>query len=102
MNQPAWVITPAELKTSLGKVVLLDVRDPEEYQESRIEGSKLIPLDELQDRALTELKKEDDIVIYCGAGIRSMQALMSLKMLGFTKLRSLEGGICAWQDFIHS
>ncbi len=102
-NHPEWIITPAELQTELGgqsKIKLLDVREPEEYAESRIEGCVLIPLGEVQQRAAAELNPADDIVVYCAHGVRSLQALMALKMMGFAKLRSLEGGICGWQDYL--
>ncbi|MBC7691894.1 MAG: rhodanese-like domain-containing protein [Methylotenera sp.] len=102
MSAPEWIITTSELKTILAlnpkSVVLLDVREPEEFEESRIEGCTLIPLGEISLRAATELDKAADIVIYCAHGVRSMHALMAMKMLGFQKLRSLEGGICAFQD----
>ena len=95
---PAWIITSAQLKTELGKVTLVDVREPEEFAEMRIAGCKLIPLGELQLRAEAELGKQDDIVVYCAHGVRSIQGLMALRMLGFENLRSLEGGICAWEE----
>jgi len=97
-DQPEWIITSEELKQRLGSVTLVDVREQEEYDESRIEGCKLIPLGEIQARGPQELNKEDEIVIYCAHGVRSLQGLMALKMLGFEKLKSLEGGICAWED----
>ena len=101
MNQPAWIVTPQQLRSELAsKAVpkLLDVREPEEYEESRIEGCTLIPLGELPARASSELSKEDDIVVYCAHGMRSLQGVMVLKGLGFKKVRSLEGGIVAWQE----
>lgn len=97
-DQPEWIITSAELKGCIKDVVLVDVREPEEYAESRIEGGKLIPLGELQQRAPQELQKDANIVLYCAHGMRSLQGLMALRMLGFKKLRSLEGGIVAWQS----
>lgn len=101
-SHPAWIITSAELKPVLGKVTLLDVREPEEFAESRIEGCKLIPLGEVQLRADKELRKEDDIVIYCAHGVRSMHALRAMAMMGFTRLRSLDGGICAWEEYLQA
>lgn len=98
MTQPDWIITPAQLNESLSKVVLVDVREPEEHEESRIQGCKLIPLGELQARADGELEKGADIVVYCAHGMRSLQGVMALRMLGFENLRSLEGGICAWEE----
>lgn len=89
-------ITAAELREAIGKVVLVDVREPEEFEECRIQGCKLIPLGELMMRAPRELDPESDIVVYCGHGIRSMHALMGLKQLGFERVRSLRGGIDAW------
>jgi rhodanese-related sulfurtransferase len=104
MSHPAWIITPAELKEILSTpekkaaITLLDVREQEEYDESRIEGCKLIPLGEIQMRAPKELDKQADIVVYCAHGVRSMNALMAMRMLGFEKLRSLDGGIAAWEE----
>ncbi len=102
MSHPDWIITAAELKPLLGKVKLVDVREPEEFAESRIEGCQLIPLGEVQARAEKELGKDDDIVIYCAHGIRSMHALRAMAMMGFTRLRSLDGGICAWEEQFQS
>lgn len=97
MSQPDWIITAEELKAALPKVVLVDVREPEEHEEAHIEGCKLIPLGELTSRAPQELEKDADIVLYCAHGMRSLQGLMALRMMGFNKLRSLEGGIEAWK-----
>ena len=99
-NQPNWVIQPQQLMQELtDKVVLLDVREEDEYQELHIEGCVWIPLDEIQVRAEKELDKNSDIVVYCAHGVRSLQAVMALRMMGFKNLRSLEGGIVAWQEF---
>ncbi|MDR3606083.1 MAG: rhodanese-like domain-containing protein [Oligoflexia bacterium] len=95
-SHPDWIITPAELHAELSLVKLIDVREPEEYEECRIEGGKLIPLGELMARA-SELDPDDNLVLYCAHGVRSVHALLALKSLGFTKLRSLEGGIVEWQ-----
>lgn len=92
------LITVAELKNCIGKVTLLDVREPEEYAESRIEGCILIPLGELMSRALKELNPTDDIVVYCALGVRSMHACIGLEQLGFKKVRSLQGGIETWLE----
>ena len=95
---PEWIITSPELEREIKDVVLLDVREPEEFAESRIESCKLIPLGEILSRVERELpNKQDDIVIYCAHGVRSMHALMALRQAGFSRLRSLEGGICAWE-----
>jgi adenylyltransferase/sulfurtransferase len=98
-SHPDWIITSDELAPVLGQVALLDVRQPEEFAESRIEGCKLIPLGELAARVEREMPdKQADIVIYCAHGVRSVHALMAMSKMGYTRLRSLDGGICAWQE----
>ena len=89
---------PAEVKRLLEQdpgVVLLDVREPHEYEIVRIEGSRLIPLSELHLRA-NELDTADTIVTYCHHGQRSLQAIKTLEHFGFKKLKHLRGGIDAW------
>jgi molybdopterin/thiamine biosynthesis adenylyltransferase/rhodanese-related sulfurtransferase len=93
-------ITVSELKTRIDrqdKFVLIDVREPFEYEISRIPGSKLIPLGELPAR-LSELDSADDIVLHCKMGGRSAKALRILQEAGFRKLNNLQGGITAWSD----
>jgi adenylyltransferase/sulfurtransferase len=89
---------PGEVKTLLAqdpRAVLLDVREPHEYEIVRIEGARLIPLSELHLRA-NELDTADTIVTYCHHGQRSLQALQTLERFGFRKLKHLRGGIDAW------
>jgi molybdopterin/thiamine biosynthesis adenylyltransferase/rhodanese-related sulfurtransferase len=93
-------ITATELKTKIDrndKFVLVDVREPFEYDISRIPGSKLIPLGELPAR-LSELDSADEIVLHCKVGGRSAKALRILQEAGFRKLNNLHGGITAWSD----
>ena len=77
------------------QLVVVDVREPHEYEIGRIEGAKLIPLGELPNR-LNELDGHAEIVTHCHHGVRSMKALEILKAAGFAKVRSLQGGIDAW------
>ncbi len=77
--------------------VLLDVREPHEFQIARIPGSKLIPLGELQKR-VNELSPEADIVAHCKSGVRSAKAVAFLKQSGFQNVTNLKGGILAWSD----
>jgi molybdopterin/thiamine biosynthesis adenylyltransferase/rhodanese-related sulfurtransferase len=93
-------ITATELKAKIDRkdqFVLVDVREPFEYDISRIPGSKLIPLGELPAR-LSELDSADDIVLHCKVGGRSAKALRILQEAGFRKLNNLQGGITAWSD----
>jgi molybdopterin/thiamine biosynthesis adenylyltransferase/rhodanese-related sulfurtransferase len=77
--------------------VVLDVRTPREYEVARIEGSKLIPLNELPGR-LEELDPDVELVVHCHHGPRSTQAVMFLRGNGFEKARNLAGGIDAWSQ----
>jgi molybdopterin/thiamine biosynthesis adenylyltransferase/rhodanese-related sulfurtransferase len=95
-------ITATELKAKLDrkdKFVLVDVREPYEYDICNISGSKLIPLGELPAR-LSELDSADEIVLHCKVGGRSAKALKILQDAGFRKLNNLQGGILAWSEKI--
>lgn len=102
MNYADLIIDAPTLRKILRErpesIVLLDVREPEEHAEDRLEGTKLIPLGDLMARANLELDPDSDIVVYCAHGVRSMHALVGLQTLGFEKLRSLEGGLCAYRE----
>jgi len=73
---------------------LLDVRTPQEYDQQAIEGSHLIPLQELGSR-LQELPKDKEIVVYCRVGNRSAYACADLSRRGYN-VKNLEGGILLW------
>jgi len=77
------------------ELLVIDVRDPHEHAIAHIEGARLIPLSELPDR-LGELDGHREIVTHCHHGARSLKALEILKAAGFSKVRSLRGGIDAW------
>lgn len=76
-------------------LVLLDVREPLEWEICHIEGARLVPLGELPAR-LNELDGHAEIVTHCHTGARSMRALEILRAAGFSKVRNLRGGIDAW------
>jgi molybdopterin/thiamine biosynthesis adenylyltransferase/rhodanese-related sulfurtransferase/molybdopterin converting factor small subunit len=96
-------ITAEELRQELDDkgsgVVLIDVREPHEWEIAHIEGARLIPLGQLPER-LGELDGHAEIVTHCHHGARSMKALGILKGAGFNRVRSLAGGIDAWADRI--
>ena len=101
---PAGVdeVRPVKLKQLLdhgSRVVLLDVREPFEYALCHIEGSKLIPLGELE-RRIGELDRNDEIVVYCHTGVRSARAVEFLNSRGFKSARNLKGGIQTWASEI--
>ena len=76
--------------------MLLDVREPWEFETARIEGAKLIPMGDVPSRAHQELDPEDHIVVYCHHGVRSLNVTAWLRQQGFEKAQSMAGGIDAW------
>ncbi|HEX8834860.1 MAG TPA: molybdopterin-synthase adenylyltransferase MoeB [Abditibacteriaceae bacterium] len=95
---PVQQMTAKQLHERLGsgkKVTLLDVREPQEWDITHLEGAKLIPLGSIPER-MNELDTADDIVVYCHHGMRSAQAINFLRKMGFEKLTNLAGGIDAW------
>jgi rhodanese-related sulfurtransferase len=91
-------LIPQQLKTKLDaeeSLFLLDVREPAEFEYAHIYGSCLIPLNQIPQR-LQEIDIDQDIVVICHHGIRSMQAANFLVQVGFKKVSNLVGGIEAW------
>jgi adenylyltransferase/sulfurtransferase len=84
-----------ELLEAGRKPVLLDVREPQEWDITHLEGARLIPLGDVPQR-MNELDTADDIVVYCHHGTRSAKAIGFLKKMGFEKLKNLAGGIDSW------
>lgn len=95
-------ITVEELKrraTAGEKLNVIDVREPEEYANYNI-GAKLIPLGNIMSMQIDELDdlRNDELIIHCHAGKRSMQACMVLEQFGFTNTVNVIGGVMAWQE----
>ncbi|MCA1583767.1 MAG: molybdopterin-synthase adenylyltransferase MoeB [Acidobacteria bacterium] len=93
-------LTATELKRKLDAgepVLVLDVREPQEYQINRIPGSVLIPLGELPQR-YQELDQNAAIVCQCKSGARSAKAAAFLRGVGFGRVANLTGGILGWID----
>ncbi len=90
-------ITARELKERLeagAPLTLVDVRTPQEWEISRLEGARLIPMHELPAR-MAELDSTKEIVAYCKVGLRSAQAAAVLRAAGFNA-RNLQGGLDSW------
>ena len=92
-------ITASELQTYLEKSqpapILLDVREPWEYQICHLENSKLIPMSQIM-RAMNELDPQQEHVLICHHGVRSQRVGAFLDQAGFRNIINLEGGINAW------
>jgi rhodanese-related sulfurtransferase len=92
-------LAPAEvaerLKKHSGRILLLDVREPDERETARIEPSVHIPMREVPQR-LSELPKDREIVVYCHGGTRSAMIAGFLEGQGYPHVANLSGGIDAW------
>ena len=77
--------------------VLVDVREPNEYEESHIPGSRLEPLSTFTSHYDT-LPKDKPLVMQCRSGARSERAAKYLLEQGYTDVVNLTGGILAWQE----
>jgi rhodanese-related sulfurtransferase len=87
------VIEAARLRDSGAFVV--DVRQPEEWQQYRIPSSTLIPLDQLESR-ISEIPKNQPIVVVCRQGNRSLEGRDILLKAGFDRVTSMAGGLLQW------
>ena len=97
---PVGDITVTELKARMDSgdaPMIVDVREPAEFEICRIPGAVLIPLGQLPSR-LSELDPAQEIVLQCKLGGRSANATAYLRRAGFTRARNLTGGILAWID----
>jgi adenylyltransferase/sulfurtransferase len=95
-------ITVEELKAKIDRqdpFFLIDVRERNEYEISRIPGSTLIPLGELP-RRLDEIPAGKEIVVHCKMGGRSAKAADLLREKGYTNVHNVKGGVLAWSDRI--
>ena len=75
---------------------LLDVREPWEWEASRLEGAKHIPMGDIPSRAHQELDPDAHIVVMCYHGVRSLSVANWLRQQGFEKAQSMRGGIDGW------
>jgi adenylyltransferase/sulfurtransferase len=91
-------ITVGELKARRDAgddLVLLDVRDPHEWEISSISEELRIPKSQVVARS-TEIPRDREVVVYCRTGVRSRDSIVMLQNQGFTNLVNLKGGITAW------
>jgi rhodanese-related sulfurtransferase len=96
------IINVEELKARMDageKLHVIDVREPEEFEAFNI-GARLIPLGRFQMMDVDELMplKDEEVILHCRSGKRSMTACLILESMGFTNTKNLEGGMLAWQE----
>ncbi|MFZ5592938.1 MAG: rhodanese-like domain-containing protein [Pseudomonadota bacterium] len=92
-------MTPTQLKEYLEHAnpppLLLDVREPWEYEICHIEGTRLIPMSQVPGK-VNELERDQEIVVICHHGRRSEQVGLYLQRMGFTRIVNLTGGVHGW------
>ncbi|MGA3068266.1 MAG: rhodanese-like domain-containing protein, partial [Tepidisphaeraceae bacterium] len=103
--KPDWEITPREVKKLLDEkkdFLFIDCRLPNEAAITKIDGAKLIPLQQLAQR-IGELKghEQEKLIVHCKSGGRSMQFAQILKQQGFKDVKSMAGGILLWNKDIN-
>lgn len=94
-----YEISAADLKALRDRdeaLTLLDVREPWEFQTAHIAGSVHMPMGDVPARFQQELDPDDQIVVICHHGVRSMNVTAWLRQQGFEKVQSLRGGIDRW------
>jgi rhodanese-related sulfurtransferase len=93
---PSLTVAEVNEKLKFGKhPLVVDVRQPDEYRQGHITGSKLIPLNELR-RRMKELPQGREIVCVCASGSRSRTAAKVLSKEGYTVF-DMQGGMLAWR-----
>jgi molybdopterin/thiamine biosynthesis adenylyltransferase/rhodanese-related sulfurtransferase len=103
--KPDWEITPREVKKMLDEhqpFFFVDCRLDNEYAITKIDGAKLIPLQQVAQR-MGELRghENDKVVVHCKSGGRSMQFAQILKQNGFKDVKSMAGGILLWNKDVN-
>ena len=94
-------ITVEELKEKMDrgeKINLIDCREPHEYEQANL-GGKLVPLGKIQTMQIDEIEdlKDEEVIVHCRSGQRSMMACMMLDQMCFKNTYNVVGGILDWQ-----
>ncbi len=92
---PALDVEEAHRLHHAGEAIIVDVREPAEWQEARIPGAKHIPLGQLPDRQ-EEVPQDRTVIVQCHSGARSATACAHLLQQGREEVYNLAGGIVAW------
>lgn len=91
-------VTSEDLKANRNQVIILDAREPNEFNVSHIPGALLVGYSDFDLENVTELDKNQPVVVYCSVGYRSEKIARKLIQDGFTDVRNLYGGIFQWSN----
>lgn len=94
-------IPPDAFKDYVGKITLIDVRRPDEFdgELAHIPGAKLVTLGPELDAYLATHDRDDEIVFVCRSGARSGRATLQGRSMGFSKCVNLQGGMLLWNEY---
>ncbi len=88
-------VAEAKRKLAAREALMIDVREPAEWQAGHVKGAKHIPLGDLATR-LGEIPRDREVLLFCRSGNRSGTATKLLRSQGYEQARNVEGGIIAW------
>ena len=92
-------LEPSDVEGRVGDVVLIDVREPDEYEAGTLAGALHIPRGVLESTIESRLPDRDrPVVLFCAGGSRSVLAAASLEAMGYSDVASMAGGFNRWKD----
>ena len=92
-------VTAADVEALLAqgkRAVLLDVREPNEYNLGHLPGAIHLPRGQLENRIESLVPPTSTVIVYCGGGSRSALAADTLQQMGYTDVKSMSGGFRSW------
>ncbi len=78
--------------------ILLDVREPNEWNMAHIPGAVLVPLGDVEEKVQAAVPRDSKVIVYCASGNRSAVAADTMQQLGYSDVASMAGGIRGWAD----
>src|SRR5687767_4997549 len=87
-----------ELRAHGNEVVILDVREPNEWNLGHVPGATLLPRGVIEQNVEARVPRDKTVVLYCGGGGRSALAADTMQQMGYAKVLSLAGGFRAWAE----
>ena len=92
------LIKADSLKPRLSEVIMLDTRSEEEYRVSHIQGARFVDYDDFEVKQVSDIPKDQEIIVYCSVGYRSERVGEKLQKAGYSNVKNLYGGIFGWKN----